>query len=263
VGARLQHIAITGIGGGTSMTNKLSLGLAPLLVIAAFVMTPASALGAAEITWPSCTAPACPHVYKNGTMGPEGEPVQEISWGNSQFHNTKLGEVECHNIYAGFAVNPTGGGRAEGKVQAFFPYECTDETCTVLSLGEIKVTNGKTLPWKAEVMENAAKEFFRKTGFKGPTENKKANPATEPGQVDFNVNCTMIGAADFFGVQYYKILNNGVSIGAAPAGETLQAEGATGRSLESENNAFGPLEPKSSLRVEGFGAQELIEVKNP
>jgi hypothetical protein len=32
------------------MSKKLSLGLAPLLVIAAFVMTPASALGAAEIT---------------------------------------------------------------------------------------------------------------------------------------------------------------------------------------------------------------------
>jgi hypothetical protein len=243
------------------MSKKLSLGLAPLLVIAAFVMTPTSALGAAEITWPSCTAPACPHVYKNGTIGAEGEPVQEISWGNSQFHNTKLGEVECHNIHAGFLVNPTGGGRAVGKVQAFFPYECTDETCT-LALGEIKVKAGSTLPWKAEVMENALKEFFQKTGFKGPTVNKKANPATEPGQVEININCTATGAADFFGVQYYKILNNGISIGSIPDEEQLQPEGATGRSLESE--AFGPLESaRKSDRVMGYGGQELIEVKNP
>jgi hypothetical protein len=240
--------------------SKLSLGLAPLLVIAAFVMTPASALGAAEITWPSCTAPACPHVYKNGTIGAEGKLVRWIAHGNSQLQNTKLGEVECHNIYAGFAVNPTGGGRAEGKVQAFYPYECTDPTCAT-ALGELKVTNGSTLPWKAETVENAGKEFFEKTGFKGPTENKKANPATEPGQVDFNVNCTTIGAPDFFGVQYYKILNNGVSIGAVPDTWEGQAESATGRSLESE--AFGPGETKKSLAVMGYGAQELIEVKNP
>jgi hypothetical protein len=262
VGARLQCIAIKGIGGGTPMSKKLSLGLAPLLVSAAFVMTPASALGAAEITWPSCTAPACPHVYKNGAIGAEGDPVREIFWGNIQLHSTKLGEVECHNINAGLLVNPTGGGRAEGKVQAFFPYECNDATCEG-ALGEIKVTNGSTLPWKAEVMENASKEFFQKTGFKGPTVNKKANPATEPGQVDFNVNCTATGAADFFGVRYYKILNNGISIGSAPDEEVLQAEGATGRNLESESEAFLPLTAKERIKVMGFGGQELIEVKNP
>jgi hypothetical protein len=244
------------------MSKKLSLGLAPLLVIAAIVMTPASALGSAEITWPSCTAPSCPHTYLNGVIKKEAAIIRYIEWGNSKLHNTKLEDVECHNIFAGFGENPTGGGRSIGKIQAFYPYECTDPHCTT-QLGEIKVTNGSTLPWKAEVMENAAKEFFQKTGFKGPTENKKANPATEPGQVEFNVNCTAptIGASDFFGVQYYKILNNGISIGSSPDEEELQAEGATGRNLESET--FGPLETKSSLRVEGFGAEELIEVKNP
>jgi hypothetical protein len=225
-------------------------------------MTPASALGAAEITWPSCTAPACPHVYKNGVIDAEGAKLRYIEWGVPHLANGKLGVVECHLVSAGFAVNPTGGGRAEGKVQAFDPYECNDPFCTTQN-GELKVKTGSTLPWKAEVMENAAKEFFQKTGFKGPTENKKANPATEPGQVEFNVNCTTIGAPDYFGVQYYKILNNGISIGSAPAGETLQGEGATGRNLESENNAFGPLEPKQSLKVMGYGAEELIEVKNP
>jgi hypothetical protein len=251
------------------MSKKLSLGLAPLLVIAAFVLTPASALGSAEITWPSCTAPACPHVYKNGIIGAEGKPIRYIGWFVFKFNNTKLGAVECHLILAGFAVNPTGGGRAEGKVQAFTPYECNDPTC-VGALGEIKVKTGSTLPWKAETVENASKEFFQKTGFKGPTENKKANPTTEPGQVEFNVNCTAptIGASDFFGVTNYKILNNGISIGSAPGEEETQSESANPanmRNLESET--FGPGEVEkgigANLKVEGFGAEELIEVKNP
>jgi hypothetical protein len=242
------------------MSKKLSRGLAPLLLIAAFVMTPASALGAAEITWPSCTAPACPHVYKNGTIGAEGKPVRWIAWGTSQLQNEKLGTVECHNISAGFAVNPTGGGRAEGKVQAFYPYECNDPTCAT-AIGEITVKAGSTLPWKAETVENAGKEFFEKTGFKGPTVNKKANPATEPGQVEINVNCTTIGAPDYFGVRYYKILNNGAGIGA-PGTWELQAEGATGRNLESESETF-PLGAKELVKVMGYAAQELIEVKNP
>jgi hypothetical protein len=248
------------------MSKKLSLALAPLLVIAAFVMTPASALGSAEITWPSCTAPNCPHAYKNGNIQAEGKPLRYIGWGVVQLANTRLGLVTCHLILAGFAENPTGGGRSVGKVQAFDQYECEDPTCAGAA-GELKVKTGSTLPWKAEVVENASKEFFQKTGFKGPTENKKANPATEPGQVEFNINCTTIGAPDFFGVQYYKILNNGVSIGVVPGQEQIQSEAANpanARNLESET--FGPGENETGtpgLKVEGFGGEELIEVKNP
>jgi hypothetical protein len=222
-------------------------------------MTPAPAPGSAEITWPSCTAPACPHIFKNGLISAEGHNLRYIEWGVFHFKNAKLGEAECHLILAGFAVNRTGGGRAEGKVQAFTPYECRDGACEG-QLGEIKVNARSTLPWKAEVMENAAKEFFQKTGFKGPTENKKANPATEPGQVEFNINCTApsIGASDFFGVTNYKILNDGISIGSAPNGEETLAESANPanmRNLESET--FGPGEmavvgqrpPKSRSRA--------------
>jgi hypothetical protein len=111
-------------------------------------------------------------------------------------------------------------------------------------------------------VENAGKEFFEKTGFKGPTVNKKANPATEPGQVEINVNCTTIGAPDYFGVRYYKILNNGAGIGA-PGTWELQAEGATGRNLESESETFLPLGAKELVKIMGYAAQELIEVKNP
>jgi hypothetical protein len=83
----------------------------------------------ASRTWPSCTAPACPHVYKNGALAAEGARLRYIGWSVFQLTNGKLGIVECHLVLAGKAENPTGGGRAEGKVQAFDPYECNDPVC--------------------------------------------------------------------------------------------------------------------------------------
>jgi hypothetical protein len=249
------------------MKKKFFTGLAPLLlVIAACVMTPAPALGSAELVFPSCTAPACPHVYKNGTPETEGKKLRGIAWGTLTLKNTKLGETTCHNIFAGFGVNPAGGGRAEGKVQAFYPYECEDPTCAGGG-GTLTVTAGKTLPWTALSEETAAKEFFGKVGFKGPTENKKANPLTEPGQAEFNINCTTIGNPDFFGVGYTKQLNNGITIGTIPGEAEIQPEevnAALWRNFESELFEAGRTETKTpKLKGIGYGGQEQLEVHNP
>ena len=148
------------------MNKKFLICLAPLLVTAAFAVMPAVSQGE---PWGACTAPSCPHAYKNGLIGAEGEHINGIAWGTLQLFNTKLGEVECHNVFAGYGENPTGGGNGVGKVQAFFPYECNDPTCEGM-LGEILVTAGK-MPWKAEVLspEKKLTEFWGKTGFKGPT----------------------------------------------------------------------------------------------
>src|SRR5262249_18395074 len=148
-------------GGRKTMTKKLKSGLAPLLVIAAFVMTPAPALGSAEIVWPGCEPPKCPHVYKNGVISHEGKPLRTIAWGNLKFLSQKSGESECNSIWAGSLVNPVGGGRAAGKVGAWYAYACTDPTCEA-SLGTLRAKPGDTLPWRAEVVENASKEFFQK-----------------------------------------------------------------------------------------------------
>jgi len=239
------------------MTKKFLIGLAPLVVTAAFVMLPAVSQG-----FETCTGPNCPHVYKNGTIGAEAKPVREIAWGTLKLHNEKLGDVECHNIFAGFAENPAGGGAAGGKVQAFYPYECVDAVCTSAG-GELKVKAGTTLPWVASAQQAKPGEFWQKTGFKGPTPNKKANPLTEPGQIEFNINCTVIGAPDFFGENDTLAQNNGVSIGSVP-GELQffhESENVNSHNLESE--LFGPGETLGKVKVQGYGSQELIEVKNP
>jgi large repetitive protein len=73
------------------------------------------------------------HVYKNGVIGAEGKPLRTIGWGTLKLTNATLGEVECHDITAGSMENPTGGGSAVGKVQAFYPYECISESCKALA----------------------------------------------------------------------------------------------------------------------------------
>jgi hypothetical protein len=232
--------------------KKFLIGLAPLLVTAAFAVIPAVSQG-----FETCVAPNCPHVYKNGTIGAEGTKIRGIAWGTGQLHNEKLGEVECHDIFAGFAENPVGGGAAKGKVQAFFPYECKDATCAA-SLGELKVTAGK-MPWVAEAEQQVPKEFWGRVGFKGPTPNEE--PAT-PEFVQFNVNCTTIAAGNFFGESDGKILNNGLSVGAP--GETQfvrEAENPISKNLESKipGGAESKIQPKGM----GYGSQELLEVHNP
>jgi hypothetical protein len=98
-------------------------------------------------------------------IGAEGKKVREIWWANLIVRNAKLGTVESHVVWAGYSENPIGGGIANGFVQAVDPYECNDSTCA-LALGELKVTIGKTLPWKLEVYEPKANEFWEKVGFK-------------------------------------------------------------------------------------------------
>jgi hypothetical protein len=257
------------------MKKKFFTGLAPLLVIAACAMAPGSALGSAEISWPACTAPSCPHIYRNGSIGPENSKIRGIAWGNLALHNERLGDVECRNIFAGFGINPTGGGRAEGSVQAFYPYECNDPTCAA-AFGELKVTANNfagevTLPFKSEGVESPAGSFYLKSGFKGPSENQKANKITEPGQVEFNIDCTTITHPDFFGVSYFHALKTGLSIGAAPEESETHHESFDTlhyRNQESVGNAGGVGEVEkgktgANLKGEGYAAEELLETKNP
>jgi hypothetical protein len=256
------------------MKKKLFTGLAPLLVIAACAMTAPSALGSAEISWPACVAPNCPHIYKNGIIGAENTAIKGIAWGNLTLTNVKLGVVECKNIFAGFGLNPTGGGRSEGKVQAFYPYECNDPTCAA-GKGELFVTANNfagevTLPFKTEGVEQPAGSFYGKAGFKGPSENEKANKTTEPGQTEFNINCTSIGHPDFFGVSYFKALKTGISIGAAPEESETHKESFDTlhyRNQETVLGAGGVGEVEkgkgANLKGEGYAAEELLEVKNP
>jgi hypothetical protein len=233
------------------MSEKLVISLAALFTIAAFAVLPAASQAA-------CTPPACPHVYENGVRTGEGKKVRGIAWGTLKLKNATLGTVECHDIFAGYAENPTGGGAAIGQVQAFFPYECVSSTCISLGGKGITVTAGK-LPWRAEVIEPEAGVFRQRTGFKNSTEKNK--PPKEAEYVEFKVNCEGVTAPTFFGESNPKILNNGLSIGAAP-GEMEFTPGAAGES-ELESEALGAGEPEGKLKGEGYGTEALAEVHNP
>jgi hypothetical protein len=241
------------------MNKKLFIRLAPLLAIAAFVVLPGASQAA-------CTAPACPHVYKNGVIGGEGKPLREILWGTLKIRNKTLGEIECHTVWGGFLQNPTGGGAAKGQVQGVYAYECVDETCTkVLGGKAIRVTPGN-LPWLREVIEPKPGEFREKIGHKGPTLGKEPNELTEPEFVEFTESCEGITAGRVFGEQDPRILNNGTSIGSGPGELKFEPESSNPESHNLESEVFGTNEIESispGIKVLGYGTEELIEVKNP
>ena len=207
------------------MNRKRLITLAPLLAIAAFAVMPGP-------------AQAVPHVYKNGVPGAEGKIVREVGWGTLTTLNEKLGSVECHAIRAGFDENPTGGGAAKGKVQAFTPYECNDPTCAT-SLGEIKVTAGK-LPWQTEASVPKAGEFGEKSNSVAITED-----------------CTTIMEATFAGEVDPHIVA-GISIGSAPSSLISEKE-----VLKNELKPEETLELKARAAIQGFAAEELLEIKDP
>jgi hypothetical protein len=216
------------------MPKKLFISLATLVAVAAFAVMPA-------------VSQAAPHVYKNGVLSPEGKKLRLISWGTLKLTNATLGEVICHNVFAGYGENPKGGGAAVGKVQAFFPYECESASCLTLGGKGIVAKAGK-LPWKAEVIEPEVGVFRQKTGEKGNN--------TE--SVHFTVNCEGVVEAEFFGQLTPKALNGGQSIGALP-GEGEFDAGAG----ELESVGIGGAAVHGTAKGFGYAEEELIEVKNP
>jgi hypothetical protein len=188
-----------------------------------------------------------PHVYKNGVTGSEGKPLRWIAWGTLKLSNATLGEVECHDVMAGSVENPTGGGSPIGKLQAFAPYECISESCKTLGGTAIAVTP-ENLTWSAEVTEPAVGVFRMRSG----------NRSKAAGAVFVRVNCVGVKSVQFFGEYAPRVLNNGVSIGTAPDEEEFDQPG----SAELESEASGGLKFSGKVKIEGYGAQELIEVKN-
>src|SRR5262249_53330354 len=135
-----------------TVKKKFLIGVAPLVVSAAFVLIPAASQGACG------TAPNCPHTYKNGLILGEGKKLLTMMWGQTKLQNGLVGIAVCQNIFAGVAENPVGGGASTGLVSASFPFECTDATCLTLG-GKFIELIPEHLPWKAEVTEPSAGVF--------------------------------------------------------------------------------------------------------
>ena len=187
---------------------------------------------------------ASPHVYKNGVIAAEGNKLRTIGWGTLKFTNSTLGEVECHTISAGYLENPAGGGSAAGKLQAFVAYECVSESCKAQG-GTAIAVSPENLPWSTEVTEAGA--FRMRTGTK-----------TKAGEGVVRVNCVGKSNETFSGETAPFVLNNGISIGAGPNEEEFDQPG----SGELEGGALGGLKIAGRLKIHGYGAQELIEVKS-
>jgi hypothetical protein len=221
--------------------KKVYIGLAPLLVTAAFAVMPAT-------TQAACIAPACPHVYHNGVISPEGKHLNYIAWSNGllKLTDSALGEAECRTIWGGYLENPIGGGAAVGKVRSTDWYECTSAVCAN-SLGELFIAPEK-LPWKSEITEPSAGVFRMRIGEKG-----------EVAEAMFvHWSCTTISNAIYFGETSPKNLNNGVGI---PIPDELEFDQPGSGELESKT--IGNLKISGKLKIMGFGGMELIETKNP
>src|SRR5262249_4524412 len=146
--------------GITSMKWKC-VSFVSLLAVCAFAAIPTTSQAA-------CTAPACPHVYENGVKAAGGKKVRLIEWGTLTWQHPGSPPVhgcECHHVLAGYLENPTDGGPAVGKVQAFSPYECTSPSCIARGGKGVDFLALK-MPWRAEVVEPETGVFRQRTGFK-------------------------------------------------------------------------------------------------
>src|SRR5262249_19784227 len=193
---------------------------------------------------------ASTHAYRNGIISAVGKKRPLIGWGTLKFTSASpYGEFECKDITAGFIENPSGGGSAIGKVQTLAPYECAlSEPCKTLGGTATQVTP-ENLPWSTEATEVEGGAFRLRTG----------NRIKAAGAVFLRENCVGVKNTQFFAEVAPTVLNNGISIGSAPNEEEFDPGSGA---LEKEE-AGGGLKLAGKVKFEGYGEEELIEVKNP
>jgi len=98
------------------MFKKLSIGLAPLVAVAAFAVMPA-------------TSQATGHYYSNGLKIAEGSKKTVTEWGTLTLAGVtrEKGHVTCHTAAGGTVENPVGGGAGVGATEVFVAYQCESE----------------------------------------------------------------------------------------------------------------------------------------
>jgi hypothetical protein len=230
------------------MPRKLRMGLALVLMVAAFGVMPAA-------------AQAVPHFYSNKVILPEqtGGPGEEgkdiIAWGTLTLTTKTIGTVTCLNALGGDAYNPVGGGAGEGKVDAFVAFDCTNELCesTFKSKQEI-IQEGlnKFGEWEAKLTEAVAGKPRLKVG---------NSTMGSPTQIKFVILCPPAGFGEIHAQakgELSPLVVNGTGIGSAPSKMTFDAESGE---LELSNVKEGAV--SGTLKTMGYEAGELISTKNP
>lgn len=147
------------------MAKKLLVGLAPVLVLVALVMTPA-------------VAQAAPKFYINGQLAPKKhEPI--VNFGAISLENHFLNKIKCENLASGNIWNESEKGLA--NTEGYTTYSCTAEptACAgVFATAEkpvevtertfegkkehIAVRGKSTLPWSGEVVKEETGEKLTK-----------------------------------------------------------------------------------------------------
>ncbi len=215
------------------MSKKLIISLA---AIAAFVVLPAAAQA------------SVPHYFGNGVKLAEsackGETIagaaacygeEEVegasavkvvnAWGTLELKGetgaAAGGLITCHNVAAGLAYNPTGGGAGRGNTETFAVFNCSSNICLA---GEQTGVTAVSLPWPSVLTGETAGTFRSKSGTTehpvrvlvtcngaahapfegenaplGPSGSKKGSSAKAPGITEFDAGSGELSLVNGFG----------------------------------------------------------------
>jgi hypothetical protein len=103
-----------------TMSKKLIMRLAPLVVVAAFFVIPAAAQATDHF-----------HIALNPAPEEEGKKVQFISWGLLTLTSDAPGSTaaECENASTGYVENPVGGGAGKILTEGWEASNCKNAGC--------------------------------------------------------------------------------------------------------------------------------------
>jgi len=196
-------------------------------------------------------AQAEPHIYKNGTLVPEGEKVPFISWGRVQYEATTFGLIECRHLFSGNLQNPVGGGSGEGELEGLSAYNCSSIPCEnagkTIEVFPVGLDNPLVSSWELHLLEQPVGTFKLRMGNKNAESKKK---------IALKIVCKGQFEPEAHG-ELSPNMKNGTSIGAAPS--KVEFLGASSGELESSVNIVA----KGKTKLMGYEGQDLIAVKNP
>jgi hypothetical protein len=205
-----------------------------------------------------------PHFYSNHVILPEesGGPGAEgkdfIAFGSLMLTTRFTSPIRCLNEFGGDAFNPTGGGAGEGRIDAWIPFDCTEEDCEAVLKSKPEILPeglNKFGEWEAKLTEAVAGKIRLKWG---------NSTLGSPTQMKFLVECPNAGAGEFkFKAkgELSPLVVNGTLIGSAPSKQNFEHE--AGELEVQEPPVKGEGEVNGSLRTMGYETGEIISAKNP
>ena len=239
------------------MSKKLLMGVAPLLVTAAFVVMPT-------------VAQAVPHYYVAGVKSTEGKTFPAVSWGTLTLANSNpaIQPLSCMNAVLGEYKNPTGGGAGEAVTDNFATTNCADVECPEESGVELQV-HSSGLPWVGGLVESGTKILLETKAatvtvgcYVAHTETLVAAPTVCTGNSDPETKngsgtVSQVASKVIFTGQSDRLACTTVT----EAGE-VQTEGITEKSLNTM--AYGsPVPTKKVNPLTTNTSQATLENKNP